>query len=535
MTAQPSTVELLDHMRPSAAVHGTSALAPVPGLPVVAFYIRISRDRKDGAGAGLGVKRQLRECQRDAERRGWIAGEVYSDNDKSAKAGSFRQRFEDLLEDMAAGRVRYLLAWHMDRITRNDDDWARIAGLAKLHGVTIRTVMSGDIDLSTAAGRWQARQLTGLAIYESEHRTERQELKQAELAREGKPNGGRRRFGYNHDMTPRPSEAQEVADWVRRLLAGDSLQAIADDLNARQVPTSTLAEFLAREAEGRLRVDEDGVPEPRPNGHWYAKVVRRIVTSPHIIGARSHKGTTTVATAWQPLVSAEDWHAVARVLQANAKRSHGDDYQPTQARKWLLTGLARCAICDARVTVGHNGRQSNGGRTRTYRCPRGCLSRAADAVDLYVTEHAINRLRTIDATGALVTLDDDGGDTIGALRAELVDVEQILDSLAERAADPDDDLSEAFAARLATKHEARQADLQARLEAAEQQAGDNASRPLRVLEGLTGEHPETEWEALTLDRQRAVIDVLLSVHINAATGRGVRADASIVTVEPRLS
>ncbi len=50
----------------------------------LAAYARISSDRE---GDGLGVERQLEDCERLAERRGWQIAERFVDDDVSAWSG----------------------------------------------------------------------------------------------------------------------------------------------------------------------------------------------------------------------------------------------------------------------------------------------------------------------------------------------------------------------------------------------------------------------------------------------------------------
>ncbi|HST13408.1 MAG TPA: recombinase family protein, partial [Gaiellaceae bacterium] len=48
------------------------------------IYARISSDRD---GDQLGVKRQIEDCRREAERRGFVVEDVYVDDDVSAWSG----------------------------------------------------------------------------------------------------------------------------------------------------------------------------------------------------------------------------------------------------------------------------------------------------------------------------------------------------------------------------------------------------------------------------------------------------------------
>ncbi len=67
------------------------------------IYARISSDRE---GDGLGVARQLEDCERLAERKGWRVAERYVDDDVSAWSGKRRPEYERMLDDLRGGRDR---------------------------------------------------------------------------------------------------------------------------------------------------------------------------------------------------------------------------------------------------------------------------------------------------------------------------------------------------------------------------------------------------------------------------------------------
>src|SRR4051794_12065400 len=80
-----------------------------------AIYARISADHEQRA---LGVARQVEECARLAEQRGWPVGAEYIDNDISAYSGKRRPGYEQMLDDLKAGLHDAVIVWHQDRLTR---------------------------------------------------------------------------------------------------------------------------------------------------------------------------------------------------------------------------------------------------------------------------------------------------------------------------------------------------------------------------------------------------------------------------------
>ena len=66
----------------------------------------------------LGVGRQLADCERLAERKGWEVVERYVDDDVSAWSGRARPEYARCLDDLAAGVIGGLLVYDLDRLHR---------------------------------------------------------------------------------------------------------------------------------------------------------------------------------------------------------------------------------------------------------------------------------------------------------------------------------------------------------------------------------------------------------------------------------
>ena len=61
----------------------------------------------------------MADCELLVERRGWRVAEVYIDNDVSAYSGRVRPEYRRLCDDIKAGAVAGLVAWHTDRLHRH--------------------------------------------------------------------------------------------------------------------------------------------------------------------------------------------------------------------------------------------------------------------------------------------------------------------------------------------------------------------------------------------------------------------------------
>ncbi|MFC3500831.1 recombinase family protein [Micromonospora krabiensis] len=440
-------------------------------MTTAAIYVRIS---SDDTGEGLGVARQETECRAMAERLGWTVAEVYRDNDISAYSGKLRPGYERLLSDMAAGTVRGLIVWHADRLHRSPKELERFIDLADRTGLQVHTVQSGRVDLSTPSGRMQARMLGTVARYESEHKSARIRLKMEQNARDGKPHGGHRPYGWEPDrMTIRESEAAVIRDAAKRVLAGEPLRSIFRDLNARGLHNAS----------------------DKP---WTHPTFRNVLLHARHAGLREHNGQEIGPAAWPEIIPPETWRAVRRVL-TNPDRVT----TPGRAgRLHLLSGIALCGVCGSPLRVGHSK------STEAYRCMvSACVSRRRDRLEEYVEAVVIARLSRPDAA-ALLTPDDDGGERERAAQA------------AERVRLRLDDAAASFASGVITARQLATitGQLRPELAALEAAAAPPPDRASVLGELVSADDVAAAWERLSPDARRTVVRLLMEITV----GRGRR-------------
>lgn len=284
------------------------------------LYARISDDRE---GDGLGVRRQLEDCRKLAELRGWEVVEEYTDDSISAYSGKDRPAYRHLLGDVSEGRLDVVLAWHADRLHRSTRDLLDFADTVGQAGVSVETVQGGGLDLTTPSGRAVATTLAAWAEHESAHKAERNRRKALELAQAGKVSGGGTRpFGYERDrITVREDEASVVRDLMARALAGAGSITLAKHLNDSQVKT----------------------PTGRP---WRGVVLRRLLTSARIAGWREHHGDWAAVAVWPALVTREEVERLRAAWSPPQWRGSGAG----RPRRHLLTGgVAVCGRCGSNL------------------------------------------------------------------------------------------------------------------------------------------------------------------------------------------
>lgn len=461
-----------------------------------AIYVRQSLDR---TGERAAVQRQLEACQALCTAKGWeIHGEPYEDNDTSATSTKPRKNYQRLLADAKAGRFEAIAVYHLDRLCRRVRDLEDVLDL----GLPIATAV-GDMDLSTDMGRLVARILGAVAQGEVERKGARQRDSNRKRAAAGVPHASPRPFGYRREVVRNeagkvvsatlkvePDEAKAVRKAYKRLLAGASLRSIATEWNA--------AGFLTSK----------GQP-------WAPYSVRDRLTNPLYAGLVFYNGEQVTEGNWRALVKEETWRAAVTLVEQPERRT-----TPGSARRYLLSGLARCGVagCGAKMATG---RTQHG--TRTYNCSTSKhLSRAAEPIDNLVTTLVIARLSRPDASELLhddqATPDyDDLREQAQVLRArEIVAADAYAEGRMSLVA------FERIAARL-------------RQNIATVEASMLVSADAEALRGLVGRNVSRVWEELDVDRRHAVVDALVTVTILPA-GRGRRVfDPETVSVEWKRS
>ena len=444
-----------------------------------AIYLRISQDR---TGEERGVDRQRADCEGIAERRGWEVVQVYVDNDVSAKGDKARPQWEAMMAAVESGQLNVIIGWTIDRTLRFGRDRLRMLESGKEHGITISLARGSDMDLSTPSGRLAADIVGAVALAEIEMKADRQRAAHRQAAGQGRRFGGRRPFGFEQDgMTVRPAEAEQLVAAYHDYLCGTPLSAIAKRWN-----TAGLVSGL-RNRHGQL-------------SEWNHSGVRSVLRNPRYRGIRTHNGEEIGPAQWPTLVPEHIWRAVVTLLDSNAAQ-----FKPKGGRR-LLTGIARCAVCDEPIHVGGN----KAGGPAVYRCPTGKhVTRRAEPVEQFVTEWVLERLRRPDIQQVIADAEDDG--TTATLAAEADRLRQEMDTIALE--------------RMQRKITPRQfnlmnEDMMARLAKVEAAMG-STGRTSALRDFVAGGATRLRWDDIGIGQQRAVVSSLVSIKLHSG-GQGVR-------------
>ncbi|MGH9073315.1 MAG: recombinase family protein [Acidimicrobiales bacterium] len=380
----------------------TATTSATPEPVRAAIYCRMSRD---DAGDQLGVRRQERDARALCARRGWEVATVYVDDDVSAWSGKRRPAYEDMLDALrGGGGANAVVAYDLDRLHRSPKELEHFFEVCDRAGVTRMATCAGDVDLATSDGRLVARIMGAVARKSSDDTSRRLKRKAEELAELGKPNGGRRPFGYEADLvTVNLDEAGILRSLAARVLAGEATTSLARELNAQ------------------------GVPCCQGGKHWGPSTLRAILVNPRHAGLRVHRDVVVGEAAWPAILDRPTHERLVAHFGDPARR------RANPPRRSLLTGLVRCGLCGCTLTRDTIGPRL---RSRTVlRCHNiedrakcGHVTIMAGPVEELLVEAVLQRADGPELARALAgrpTPDDSG------VAAELADVEERLGELAD--------------------------------------------------------------------------------------------------------
>lgn len=321
--------------------------------------------------ADAGVPVSAREVFLDARAFAWLRGRT-------------ERGFEDLLAAIRRTAVTALFVYGIEELARHAPaDVAELLEVCDARGIALHDPRDRDRDWNDPAVRAHLAEEVhrALQVAQDAAATTRAQLEADAAA--GRPHGGgRRAFGYTTGYEALvESEAKVVREIFARFLAGESMSALAADLNARGVNAAA-------------------------GGTWSPTRIARMLDAPRYAGflvahgrvARDADGRPLRGT-WPTCVSVREWQA-AQELRQRQNQARADGRRPRY--DYLLTGLVECAHC-ASAMVG-----SAIGAYPTYACSRPrdverdrCARHiGAKSLEAFVQQYAIGLLEAWDAGAA---------------------------------------------------------------------------------------------------------------------------------------
>ena len=437
------------------------------------IYCRVSSDPKKEFRS---VGEQEQECRDTCARNGWDVAEVLTDNDVGASRYSRvkdRPAYDKLKKALKAGDV--LVLWEASRASRTLDGYTELRDLCAERGV-LWNIGGTTYDPSKSNDRVMTGIRAILSEDESHQIRERVLRTNRARAKEGLAHG-RIPYGYRAIRDPEtgridariPDEAEAavIREAARRIIAGETAWAVAQDFNAR------------------------GIATPGGAKTWTGQRLGLTIKRPTHAGLRAHHGVITQGD-WTPILAAEEHARLVDILEDPKRRT-----QRGVAPKHLLSGIARCGAAGCGMTVE---RIKNGGYD-SYVCssPGRHVGRRIPHVDALVTDAVLTWCETTSI------IDDDADPEAALADREARELRARLDAAADEYADGV--ISITALSRIEAKLEPRIKDAESRAR--------QAFRSPHVAD-LLGENARATWEDMPITSRRSVVRSLISVTINPA-------------------
>jgi DNA invertase Pin-like site-specific DNA recombinase len=321
---------------------------------------------------------------------------------RSGAKGKDRPVRDELLRQLEPGDT--LVVYKLDRLGRSLTDLLAIVEDLEARGVAFK-VLTQPIDTSDPAGRAFLQLLAVFAEFERAMILERTAAGLAWREAQGLPHGRPRMFG-TVGMGPTAvspeqaaAEAELVAEAAKRVLAGEPMNRIVGDWNARGIPS-------------------------RDGKSWAVNALRRVLTNPQA----------------EAIVGAKSFGELARIFdnRSNQRQALG------RPADHLLSGILSCGRegCGQPMYATWKKARS-GGREHYYRCKpgngsggrfKGCGSTgiAQDRADAWAAEAFVAAVVSPDFADALgkrqaeLLADDMSADLLDDMRREIDELELVM-------------------------------------------------------------------------------------------------------------
>ena len=299
------------------------------------------------------------------ETGGTVVGTFYERGKSGYKDNVRRDDLERAVRRIETGHANRLVIWKIDRLMRNVRRFQAVMHRVEHAGGQVVSKTEAWMDTTTPIGYGIVGMVAAIAEQESRDRSVRITPWHGVRKREGMTPGGPRPYGYvrtPNTLTVDKGEAKVIRECARRIIKGDTLRAIAMDLNARGIVTGT---------EG--------------SGQWSHTRVKRIVTNPTTAGKRALKdGTFVASTHWKAILDDATWTACRTILLDPARTvNHSNEFAH------FLSGVIRCGreYCNGVLRFRTHAK---GGKR--YECASCGMSVDADETESFIADYLLSKI-----------------------------------------------------------------------------------------------------------------------------------------------
>ena len=221
-------------------------------MTTAAIYLRQSKEKKDS----VSIEAQLDKCKIICQLNGWDYIS-YDDKGKSGKDLN-RPALKQMMKDIESGKVKHIICYRLDRISRSMADFSNLIVTLEEYGVDFISATE-NFDTSNPLGRAMVNIIMTFAQLERETITERVTDNYYYRGNLGYWPGGTAPYGYRLIKVTGSDGKQhsaleidpEQAQWLRYMYEaylepGGSIRKILDHLNGLNVKTNRNALWTSR-------------------------------------------------------------------------------------------------------------------------------------------------------------------------------------------------------------------------------------------------------------------------------------------------
>ncbi|MFH8616557.1 recombinase family protein [Streptomyces sp. NPDC017979] len=361
------------------------------------LYLRLSLDR-EGKTA---IDRQEADCRAWAERNGLTVRKVHIDRGRSGYKNVSRKGFDAAITAATAGVVGVLIVWKLDRLSRRGigevgkalDDIGRVGG-------RLVSVMDG-LDTKNDSARVTIAMLAELARTESRNLGMRVGNAKRHLRQRGQWIGGQPPYGLLVDPAKKLVHDPETAVYARLIadeaLSGKALVHIARLLNEHGVESARGGEWNSSSVMQLLRSPAFAGLMPQTEYEEQADGTRKYMNR---VSPYRDPETLEAVSIGEGIITVGERELILRRLEARTFPLAGKRHGHKQGKS-LLTGLARCGLCGARMSKAGTSYQCS-----SHRMGRGCsgVSARVESIDDYVTRVVLSRLPSLEPNDPLLVV-----------------------------------------------------------------------------------------------------------------------------------
>lgn len=301
---------------------------------VTGIYVRVSTEEQ--AKEGYSIRAQEEKLKQYATLKDWHIYSVYADEGISGKDIDGRPAIKRLIADITSGKVKNVLVYKIDRLTRSTKNLIELVELFNQNKCAFNS-LNESIDTATATGRMFLKIIGIFAEFERENLVERVRLGFERKAREGHSNSaGITSYGYSRENGSKIQKIEnEQAQIVRRIFN----MYLHDNYNFSRIAKTLNAENIASKRGKK----------------WLIVAIKDILTNPNYIGKVRYAVRDTARYfendgQHEPIIDESTFYQVEERINKTKKISR-TKYPSSGV---YFCGVLYCALCGAKYSTHWN-------------------------------------------------------------------------------------------------------------------------------------------------------------------------------------